>query len=121
MSFTGMAEAFGPPGIAAILGIHFDYIDPNNPTGPPVVVPSPNFYMEAVQTGAGLVPINAGPVVLPFCPEQVSIHFENLTPNTEIDFTGIFDHTCVPIPEPATLALIVMSGLASIGGRRLRA
>lgn len=115
MSFTGMAEASGAPR-TAILGIHFDYVDPI--TGVDVIVPLPNFYQEAVSTGAGLVPINAGPVILPFCPELVSIHFENLTPFTEITFSGDFQHVCIPVPEPATLSLVLISGLACIGGRR---
>lgn len=106
LQFTGTAESFGTPGIAAILGIHFDYIDPNS--GVSVIVPSVNFYQEAIQPGAGPVPINAGPVILPFCPEEVSIHFENLTEGTEILFSGTYDHTCVPIPEPGTAALLLV-------------
>ena len=117
LQFTGMAEAGGAPGTAAILGIHFDYIDTNGNT---VIVPLPNFYQEAIQPGAGLVPINAGPVVLPYCPPEVSIHFENLTPNTEIVFQGIFDHTCVIIPEPATWTLLGLAACTMGMWRRRR-
>jgi hypothetical protein len=118
LQFTGMAEASGPPGIPAVLGIHFDYIDTNGNTQ---IVPLPNFYQEAVQPGAGLIPINAGPVVLPYCPPQVSIHFENLTPNTEILFQGIYDHTCVPIPEPTACVLLITGALCGVARPRQRA
>ncbi|TWU20080.1 PEP-CTERM sorting domain-containing protein [Bythopirellula polymerisocia] len=118
MSFTGMAQASGQPR-TAILGIHFDYIDPNNPSGPPVVIPSPNFYMEAIPTGGGFVQINAGPVqLINFCPDQVSIHFENLTDFIEIEFYGTFNHTCVPIPEPSSMTLLLLCGVASLRWRR---
>jgi hypothetical protein len=111
LQFTGMAEASGPPGIPAVLGIHFDYIDTSGNT---VIVPLPNFYQEAVQPGAGLIPINAGPVVLPYCPPQVSIHFENLTAGTEILFQGIYDHTCIPIPEPSAIVLLIANAGCSV-------
>ena len=117
LQFNGDAQSFGVPGTAAILGIHFDYTDDNGNT---VIVPSPNFYQEAIQTETGLVPISAGPVILPFCPEEVSIHFENLTPDTEIVFTGVFDHTCIPIPEPGTAMLLLVVGLAGVSGMRRR-
>ena len=115
LQFAGMAEASGPPGVAAILGMHFDYIDTN---GNQQIIPLPNFYQAAIQTGAGLVPISAGPVQLPYCPDQVSIHFENLTEFTEIEFQGIYDHTCVPVPEPGTAALAMLCGVASLSWRR---
>jgi hypothetical protein len=114
LQFTGFAEASGPPGIAALLGIHFDYLDS---TGATVIVPLPNFYQEAIQPGAGPVPINAGPVVLPFCPPNVSIHFENLTEGTEISLSGMYDHTCVIIPEPGSAALVAIA-CALIARRR---
>ena len=111
LQFTGTAESTGPAGIAAILGIHFDYTDA---TGNQVIVPLPNFYREAIQPNIGPVPIEAGPHTLPFCPEEVSIHFENLTEGTEITLSGIFDHTCVPVPEPSAAALAAL-GLLGIG------
>ena len=114
LQFTGMAQAFGTPGTAAILGMHFDYLESDGST---VIVPSPNFYQSAIQPGIGLVPINAGPVTLPFCPEDVSIHFQNLSENVEIELSGIFDHTCVPVPEPSTA---ILGSLVTLGWGLIR-
>lgn len=114
LQFTGSATNFSSnPGL---LGIHFDYIDNNGNT---VIVPLPNFYLNPVPPGAQPVPINAGPVTLPYCPPVVSIHFENLSLGTEIQFDGIFDHTCIRIPEPSTATLLVF-GCCGLFWRRRR-
>ena len=82
LQFVGEADNQGST--VALLGIHFDYTDA---AGNTVIVPLPNFYQRAVPPG--LHPIDAGPTTLPFCPNQVSIHFELLTPG-EVRVSGIF-------------------------------
>ena len=63
LSFTGEARVVNAPLTqAAILGIHFDYLDQN---GIEQIVPLPNFYQEAIPADGTLVTINAGPVILP--------------------------------------------------------
>lgn len=114
MSFTGMATNFGSQTVR--LGIHFDYLDTN---GVHQIVPLPNFYQNAIPPGGIDVVINAGPIQLPYCPPEVSIHFELLDPG-EVEFMGIFNHTCVPIPEPSTwaLGLVGVTTLSLVGWRR---
>ncbi len=115
MSFTGTASNFGTTTLH--LGIHFDYIDMN---GIHQIIPLPNFYVNALAPGVQDVPINAGPVQLPYCPEEVSIHFELLDPG-EAEFQGIFNHTCVPVPEPSTLAMAALGATAlGLAGWRRR-
>lgn len=111
LQFTGDAINNGPN--VADLAIHFDYIDP---LGNLIVVPLPNFYHNALPPGV-ITTINAGPTTLPYCPPQVSIHFELLTPG-EVQFQGIYDHTCIPIPEPSSLALLGVAVLAAAARRR---
>lgn len=113
LQFSGDAQNFSP--LDAVLGIHFDYIDQ---AGATVIVPLPNFYQNVVSGDGLLHHIEAGPVTLPFCPEQVSIHFENLTTGTEVNFQGVFDHTCIPVPEPSGLALLALGCMAFAGRRR---
>lgn len=113
LQFTGDATNNGSS--VADLAIHFDYLDP---AGNLIVVPLPNFYHNALPPGA-ITTINAGPTTLPYCPPQVSIHFELLTPG-EVVFQGIYDHTCIPIPEPSAAAMLSIAGIAGFAGRAVR-
>jgi hypothetical protein len=112
--FVGTARSTVPaPTIFDIL-IYFDYVDA---TGATVLIPPPPFGYHNVRPADGLpYPIEAGPYILPFCPQQVSIHFE-ITSEVPIVFDGLYDHTCIPIPEPTSAALF---GLACVWGVLVR-
>ncbi len=114
LQFVG--EAINSGSGAAELAIHFDYIDS---AGNSIIVPLPNFYRNLLPPAPTPQRIEAGPVVLPYCPPQVSIHFELLTPG-EITMQGVFDHTCVAIPEPTTASLAIVAALATWARRRRR-
>jgi hypothetical protein len=89
--------------------IHFDYVDA---TGSRVLIPPAPFGYHNVLPADGQVHhIEAGPYILDFCPEEVSIHFE-ITSEVPIQFQGLYDHTCIHIPEPSS---VVMLGLAWCG------
>lgn len=97
LQFLGEAESFSSTGTPGILEIAFDYDDPVHGQG----------YMSMGQFAippGGPVTVSAGPWILPFCPESVSIHFE-VFDTESMRLQGIFDHTCVP--EPTSLLMIV--------------
>jgi hypothetical protein len=89
-----------------VLDIKFDYIDPI--TGGLVLVPPPTSKF-LVPVGAGPVPIDTGDLILPFCPQQVSIDL-NATGGF-IEATGDFSHICVEVPEPASAGLLVVAAM----------
>jgi hypothetical protein len=113
--FVGTARSTVPaPTIFDIL-IYFDYVDA---TGATVLIPPPPFGYHNVRPADGLpYPIEAGPYTLPFCPQQVSIHFE-ITSEVPIVFDGLYDHTCIPIPEPTSAMLFGLAGLGYVLVRR---
>ncbi len=115
LQFVG--EALNTGSGPAELAIHFDYTDT---AGNSIIVPLPNFYRNVLPPAPNPQRIEAGPVTLPYCPPQVSIHFELLTPG-EITMQGVFDHTCIPVPEPATSSLAACALLAVVGSLRRRA
>jgi hypothetical protein len=87
--------------------IYFDYTDSSGQT---VLIPIPPFgYDNVVPADGQIYHIEGGPYILPFCPEQVSIHFE-IASDVEIVFQGLYDHTCVP--EPNAVALFGLGGIA---------
>jgi hypothetical protein len=89
--------------------IYFDYIDGSGATV--IIPPVPFGYHNVVPADGMTHHIEAGPYILPFCPEQVSIHFEIIS-EVPIQFDGLYDHTCIPVPELNTAALF---GLGAIG------
>jgi hypothetical protein len=114
LQFVGEAINNGPGD--AELAIHFDYTDA---AGNSIIVPLPYFYRNVLPPSTALQRIEAGPVTLPYCPPQVSIHFELLTPG-EITMQGVFDHTCIPVPEPATASLAAFACVTALARSRRR-
>lgn len=103
----------------------FDWLDPNNgpQTGPVIMIPlGPG---EGAFFGDGAPTTNPDPpleLVLPFCPEQVSVHFSvagGSTSGGPIVVNGVFTHICL-IPEPGTFALATMSLIGLFGSARRR-
>ena len=104
----------------------FDWLDPNNGprTGPVIMISlGPG---EAAFFGDEAPITNPDPpleLILPFCPEQVSVHF-SVAGGSEsggpIVVDGVFTHICL-IPEPSTFALAGMSLIGLLGSARRRA
>jgi hypothetical protein len=95
--------------------IYFDYVDS---TGATVLIPPLPFgYHNVLPADALPHHIEAGPYILPFCPQQVSIHFE-ITSEVPIVFDGLYDHTCIHIPEPTSAMLFGLAGLGCVLARR---
>lgn len=116
LQFTGTGLV--PAGAIGTLQIDFDYVDT---TGMNVVVPAPN--SPFVIPGGGFVPIDTGILLLPFCPQVVSLHLTNI-PNAAavpIEVRGFFRHQCFPVPEPTSLGSLGGLGLLGMAvQRRLR-
>lgn len=90
----------------------FDWFDL---TGAPMTSP-PMTYAVIPGTPTVLGGATAPMWTIPFCPQQVSIHFEALGPGAPIAIDGIFTHECL-IPEPGGLALAAC-GLVLAARRR---
>lgn len=115
--FVGEARSLTVVPTTFDIQVYFDYIDA---TGATVLIPPPPFGYHNVLPTDGLTHhIEGGPYVLDFCPEQVSIHFEIMS-EVPIQFQGLYDHTCVIIPEPSAVALCVLGvvGLPLVRIRR---
>jgi len=98
----------------ATFQIYFDYLDASGAT---VLVPPPPFgYSNVLPADGSIYHIEGGPVILPFCPQRVSIHFE-IASEVPIEFQGLFDHTCIPVPEPSAVVLLAL-GCAALSVRR---
>ncbi|MGD9645754.1 MAG: PEP-CTERM sorting domain-containing protein [Pirellulales bacterium] len=108
-----------PPGL---LEIFFDYIDEN---GNEVFPPLGHTQFPIAATGQP-IPVSVGPLILPFCPERVSIHIRSLEAEgfgAPIELNGIFAHACITVPEPSSLVLASLAtvGMLFVGIRRRRA
>jgi hypothetical protein len=110
--FVGRVEGLidSPTGVG-LLDIGFDYIDPAGG----LVLVSPPVSSFDFSPGA-VTPIDTGELILPFCPQQVSIHFGTRVGHGQV--TGDFSHICI-VPDPASAGVL---GLAAFGllGRRMR-
>ena len=116
LQFVGEARSLVNVPTTFNIQIYFDYLDTNGAT---VVFPPPGFGYDNVLPADGIIRhIEGGPVTLPFCPERVSIHFE-IASEVPIEFQGLFDHTCIAIPEPSA-AVILMLGCVPFVTRRRR-
>ena len=100
----------------------FDWIDPNfgPQTGVVIMINLDPGEGKFLGTGTSATdpPLE---MTLPFCPEQVSVHFsvaDGSTSGGPIVIDGTFTHTCL-IPEPGTIALAGVASLGFVGvGRR---
>ncbi|MBN2023073.1 MAG: PEP-CTERM sorting domain-containing protein [Pirellulales bacterium] len=107
---------------------------PENPTLPPVdvslaeedmyIVRYPIFTGTVVDTltlDSQLLETE-GVILLPFNPEWVSIDIRQVSPGNvaaaQLTITGVITHQCVP--EPSTLALLALGGLALVLARKFR-
>jgi hypothetical protein len=104
--WEGFTQTTGDPAAGGVT-MKFDWLDPL--TGG--IVYSPDFPL----------PPNEGATVefvIPFCPPQVSIHFESSNPAGYL-VEGVFLHECV-IPEPHEVGFVMALGLLSFGWLRRR-
>lgn len=114
LRFEGIATVGGDPSISlpATLYVQFDWVDPV--LG---VIYSPPWAFPVSYTPM-MTPIDVS-WTIPFCPEQVSLHFATDTPDGGVvNFAGSFTHWCVP--EPGSYALVAALGLAGFAGWRHR-
>ncbi len=97
LRFFGVAESNGFPGLTT-LSIQFDWLLPTGATAlsPPMTFPVLPF------TGN---PVDTGTYTLDFCPTEVSLHFLTDSP-AGMSMSGSFEHTCLPVPEPATAMVV---------------
>lgn len=101
--WEGFTGTMGDPAQGGV-SLKFDWIDPLTGGG----VYSPDFPL----------PPNAGTAIeyiIPFCPQQVSIHFETENPAGYV-VQGVFVHECVP--EPSQFALVAGLGMLTFGAIR---
>lgn len=91
----------------------FDWVDPSDPTNPIKTSPIVPLDMLPGQSlpflPGALEPIH---FLIPFCPPDVSIHFQNGGQGVPVAIDGTFIHQCL-IPEPATTALAGLAVLAA--------
>jgi hypothetical protein len=118
--FVGEAKSLVVAPTTFDIQIYFDYTDAS---GGSVLIPPPPFgYHNVLPADGVLHHIEGGPYVLGFCPTQVSIHFE-IASEVPIQFQGLFDHTCIMVPEPSGIALAALAGsgiLLALRRRRYR-
>jgi hypothetical protein len=115
--FVGEAKSLLPAPTTFDIQVYFDYTDA---TGGTVLIPPPPFgYHNVLPADGALHHIEGGPYILDFCPQQVSIHFE-IASEVPIQFQGLYDHTCVIIPEPGVVALCATCGVGLVAVWRRR-
>lgn len=104
LRFEGVASGGGDPAtFPGTLWIQFDWIDPVHG-----VVYSPAWPF-LINSSPELTPIFVE-YRLPFCPEQVSLHFATDVPlGGVVNIAGDFTHNC--IPEPSSFATVGALGL----------
>ncbi|HEV8604345.1 MAG TPA: PEP-CTERM sorting domain-containing protein [Tepidisphaeraceae bacterium] len=97
LRFFGAAESNGFPGLTSV-SIQFDWLLPGGGTAlsPPMTFPVLPLIGNPVDTGTYLVD---------FCPTDVSLHFVTDSP-AGMSMSGSFEHTCIPVPEPATAMVV---------------
>jgi PEP-CTERM motif len=116
LQFVGNADTLA--GAVGDLLIQFDYVDQQGQT---IVVPAP--ISQFLVIGGQPNPLDTGILLLPFCPQVVSLHLTNVgnASSVPIDVTGSFRHECMPVPEPRSL---VLAGFGAVGlclvGRKFR-
>lgn len=120
LQFTGDATVL-PGGPDGLLEIFFDYINDQGVE----VFPALGQTLFPIQAGAGPVPVNVGPVTLPYCPPMVSIHIRSLEEpgfGAPIELNGVFGHACITVPEPSTwvLGMCGVLGLIAVATQRRR-
>jgi hypothetical protein len=117
LQFVGEAKSLVDASPATFdIQIYFDYVAADGTT---VLVPPPPFgYSNVRPADTNIYHIEGGPVILPYCPQQVSLHFE-IASEVPIVFQGLFDHTCIPVPEPSA-ALLLLLGCVPFVARRQR-
>lgn len=107
LQFSG--TALNPaPDVDSSLIVGFDYLDPA--TGARVDLVPPNMPLTIPP---GTHNIDAGPWIIDFCPEQVSLHL-SIADGDDLEVVGVFDHRCV-VPEPCSLALAGLGSLLLLG------
>ena len=118
LQFVGEARSLVVASPATFdIQVYFDYVASDGTT---VLVPPPPFGYSNVLPADGIIRhIEGGPVILPFCPDRVSIHFD-IVSEVPIEFQGLFDHTCIPIPEPCTIGLVFIGCAFCVVRRRTR-
>ena len=105
-----------PPGL---LEIFFDYIDENGNE----VFPALGQTKFPIPATGQPISVSVGPLILPFCPTEVSLHIRSLEEQgfgAPVELNGIFAHDCITVPEPSSLVLagLAVAGAAVVGVRR---
>ena len=118
LQFVGEARSLVDASPATFdIQIYFDYVAADGST---VLVPPPPFgYSNVLPADTNIYHIEGGPVILPYCPPRVSIHFE-IASEVPIEFQGLFDHTCIPVPEPSAAVLLLLGCVTFVARRRQR-
>ena len=119
LTFTGIFQNLDPQQ-PSFGDFWFDWIDPTGMPATSPIVPidlHPGETLTVGLPGAVRPPIT---FTIPFCPPQVSIHYQNNGPSTGVLIEGQFTHTCVPEPSSMLLAGLSLAGVGLVALRRRR-